>query len=745
MKVTIRNTQVRDNQGRMVGAMFLGNGSVEDAVDSYLTENPDVIADGAAQGVTDWLEENITQPTNPVIDASLSVSGAAADAKATGDEISDLKSAVNLTFMKNDLGFPVTSDMLELGRIDDSGNPATHSSRCRTKYFLPVNKGDTVVIGYLASNSVMISYYDESKTFLSNSSWLMFIANIDNQVVAADGYIKLTFNSADISMYDGVIKVSRTSKHITDVLALESKLESPILPIPSASLEVGCYWGTAASKLRQSSPTRATVANPIKVKKGDELHFTAKNDLYIDVGFGTTGNSASFRGYVNMPYKAPSDGYLYVNAKKSDNSVISDLSEWDKKITIKKADEIGLVETVSESDLYNGYINSSNVIADHSTRLVNWNPIHANKGDIVRINNMNLMFQPYEYNSAKTLLTNAPTYITPTYVGGSYPVCGDYVVQNDDCWVMVVIAPTYGFTPSSFLPSDYPNAFSVIHIEENRNINTAEDTYFRFPKSARKPIPFETSAVVSQAATIVKGKMWAAVDDTTDYFQVVNLETGEVERTISHNLGHCNSLDYCEKTDTLLTVDSTTNYQTILLYPNASNAQSSIAKADCISIPVSSDVISQIASCCFGQDHREILIYCGYGSTTPYNLYKMVLGYANGAYDGTVTLKKTYTGVIRDNIDTYVTQGTTGYAQDSCYDGYYYLAYGTSGHNFLIIDLDDIHNTYRVVGNYLHHEYKDDYTEYGVEPEGVFLDGSKIYCLSRQNTAQLSFFNVFTR
>lgn len=37
--------------------------------------------------VTDWLEENITEPTGVIIDSSLTVSGACADAKATGDRI----------------------------------------------------------------------------------------------------------------------------------------------------------------------------------------------------------------------------------------------------------------------------------------------------------------------------------------------------------------------------------------------------------------------------------------------------------------------------------------------------------------------------------------------------------------------------------------------------------------------------------------------------------------------------------
>lgn len=46
--------------------------------------------------VTDWLEENITEPSGVIIDSSLTVSGACADAKATGDKISLLDNKLNI-------------------------------------------------------------------------------------------------------------------------------------------------------------------------------------------------------------------------------------------------------------------------------------------------------------------------------------------------------------------------------------------------------------------------------------------------------------------------------------------------------------------------------------------------------------------------------------------------------------------------------------------------------------------------
>ena len=49
-----------------------------------------------AEEVTDWLDENITQPTTPVIDTSLRVQGAAADAKAVGDAIALIRDPLTI-------------------------------------------------------------------------------------------------------------------------------------------------------------------------------------------------------------------------------------------------------------------------------------------------------------------------------------------------------------------------------------------------------------------------------------------------------------------------------------------------------------------------------------------------------------------------------------------------------------------------------------------------------------------------
>lgn len=57
---------------------------VSPSITAWLTENYPNIADDMADDIAAWLAAHMTNPSNPAIDTSLSVSGAAADAKETG-------------------------------------------------------------------------------------------------------------------------------------------------------------------------------------------------------------------------------------------------------------------------------------------------------------------------------------------------------------------------------------------------------------------------------------------------------------------------------------------------------------------------------------------------------------------------------------------------------------------------------------------------------------------------------------
>ena len=50
---------------------------------------------GMQQSVSDYLDEHLTNPTNPPLDTSLTIANAAADSKATGDKLSELKEGLS--------------------------------------------------------------------------------------------------------------------------------------------------------------------------------------------------------------------------------------------------------------------------------------------------------------------------------------------------------------------------------------------------------------------------------------------------------------------------------------------------------------------------------------------------------------------------------------------------------------------------------------------------------------------------
>ena len=81
-----------------------------------------------APAVTSWMDEHITENPTVVIDNSLSVSGAAADAKAVGDEISDLKSALDRVPSSTTFDYTFLSE----GRINADGSVGTRSDTLYT-------------------------------------------------------------------------------------------------------------------------------------------------------------------------------------------------------------------------------------------------------------------------------------------------------------------------------------------------------------------------------------------------------------------------------------------------------------------------------------------------------------------------------------------------------------------------------------------------------------------------------------
>lgn len=119
-----------------------------------------------AQDVSDWLEDNLT-PTSPPVDDTLTIQGAAADAKKTGDEISDLKTILNALN-----GRDITL-VFEHGFISN-GEDSVYWKESRVRTPFPIKLENDMSITALLANTYcafVIAYYNDDLTYNRTVTW----------------------------------------------------------------------------------------------------------------------------------------------------------------------------------------------------------------------------------------------------------------------------------------------------------------------------------------------------------------------------------------------------------------------------------------------------------------------------------------------------------------------------------------------------------------------------------------------
>lgn len=140
-------------------------------------------AEQVAEAVTDWLEENVPQGTTVVVDKSLSIDDAAADAAKTGSEIGNLKSALEEDiFGTICVPYDPTFAVIEGGVNSNNGSSTTSSLRARTQYvdvspntlyiFRLINDDFVIVNGVLYTRAEVAGY--TRRVTLENDRCLIF-------------------------------------------------------------------------------------------------------------------------------------------------------------------------------------------------------------------------------------------------------------------------------------------------------------------------------------------------------------------------------------------------------------------------------------------------------------------------------------------------------------------------------------------------------------------------------------------
>lgn len=329
-----------------------------DAVEDIADNVAEVSAASAAQAATDWMDEHLDPQTAPiVIDSSLTTQGAAADAKAAGDEISSLNSALtnmeDAIYETKEIETPYMADvdMLIETEVDPSGYVVSGTRNKGTLY--PLKQGTFNVNGLkivVDANKITIDgtttsamYFDfktgealptgsASTEQLAGTEWSLPSRTWYISYGALTGYqnpVGLSFRKKDNS---GSISLNYAP------IAYDSSTMGGLCVYYSNGTEVhrGCHFNIVDSDTRDYASQKAervewiTTNKRVEAKAGDYILADADSTVYglynrnihkkskFVYSNSAVPNSGSSIGiHVYVPMKEGYVDYIFVNSKRA--------------------------------------------------------------------------------------------------------------------------------------------------------------------------------------------------------------------------------------------------------------------------------------------------------------------------------------------------------------------------------------------------------------------------------------------
>lgn len=178
---------------------------------------------------TAWVSGGIYNAVAVETDTTLSVSGMAADAKATGDQITDLNENLNsideaLGKHEHSTNYLNPNEIISDTQINANGLEETYTGR-NSSGWIPAKKGDTIYFSGINADGALISvtgismlrlaWYNSSKTFIGATTWA------NSYTITADNvaYIRFTYvNSTTIASTRRLAIMFTMPTNVVDVM-----------------------------------------------------------------------------------------------------------------------------------------------------------------------------------------------------------------------------------------------------------------------------------------------------------------------------------------------------------------------------------------------------------------------------------------------------------------------------------------------------------------------------------------------
>lgn len=363
---------------------------VEGRVTTLETAAPEIISNATK----DWLDDNVTPTGSAVaIDSSLTQSGLAADAKAAGDAVNDLKSDINdalansdahtrkaLTLADNDEVY--VSATWEQGLISGTTGEDTDDGsvkRCRTaEYF--TNDVSIMVDRSVIPYGTYLYYYDENKAFIKRE-----VFNITESVIPDPAYPYYRVAILDFSNFDNHISAEDASNNFIFYKpnATIKTISSDVAEIKGNLVEL--YIGTMINGRLNATTTDTTdslapyrlstteiVAFPFGGSRKIKVHINDNYLVAIRTGAASTNLDLNLYWYTEGDVIEIPDGYNYYgisvcnkagDSHHTEKTIVAEsIDSIDLKLYVENVDDILLTNDESEKILTNArlYFNSSN-------------------------------------------------------------------------------------------------------------------------------------------------------------------------------------------------------------------------------------------------------------------------------------------------------------------------------------------------------------------------------------------------
>jgi len=320
---------------------MVDDGTFGEIIDPILEQFEQDAMGNLSQQVSDWLEENIT-PTTPVIDATLTVSGAGADAKVTGDEITDLKKDIfdSLKTWKPTL---VSNEY-----ISTAGEITKYDGWSRTDYI-----DCSHVDEFTVNSPVRTSYchfYTSDKTPISSS----FVVEAGETTISTRGYSYFIISAPTASMEEMTI----TYKMVSGADALNA-----LNDVSDFTLENNIERGDINASVTPPTWVQYGIRTRIRTIKGMGYDLKVgdvieSSSCLLYLAWKNTNGVWNSTGWIERHVVTEAGNYSIL-ARKGDSSEISDVNALAKEIHIHR---YGSFLTELNNNIYvaesENYINS---------------------------------------------------------------------------------------------------------------------------------------------------------------------------------------------------------------------------------------------------------------------------------------------------------------------------------------------------------------------------------------------------